>query len=220
MDAFEKELIEAVEQRSDVWRDARCGKFTSSEIWRLMVEPRSKNADWSETAIGYIHTKVAEELSGVVHQASNAYPLVWGEEQEPFARELFMKKTGLQVEVTGFKMLNNHYGGSPDGIVESEKSIIEIKCPFNSANFVDYLLTTEITEQNYREYYWQMQSNMLITSSELCYFIAYDPRFPDNMQLKIIKVKRNNEAIDRLLDKLPKAITLKMDLVNEIKNSL
>jgi len=217
MDQFEKELAAAVQQRSDAWRDARCGKFTSSEIWKLMTDPRSKSQELSDTARQYILTKVAEEISGVVHQGASSYPLVWGEEQEPVAREYFEKKTGLKVELTGFVIANNHYGGSPDGIVP-QQGIIEIKCPYNPGNHVDYLMADFIGESNYMEYYWQMQSNMLITSTEKCFFIAFDPRFDEPYRMKVIEVRRNDDDIARMTARIERAVEYKLRYIEILKS--
>jgi len=152
MDAFEEELAEAATQRSDAWRDVRAGRFTASEIFKLMGDPRSKEAraagEWSETATTYILTKVAEELTGQVHQASNAFPLVYGTDMEPQAKEYFTTVTGKEIKFAGFKLFTDHSGGSPDGYVDDD-AILEIKCPFNSANQINYLrLKTETVQAN------------------------------------------------------------------------
>jgi putative phage-type endonuclease len=220
MDNFDLELIQASEQRSEVWRDARCGKFTASEIWKLMTNPRSKSAEWSETALTYINTKVAEELTGQVHQNSNAFPLVWGEENEPNAKAYFENITKLKVEQCGFQPFTDHSGGSPDGLI-GEDSIIEIKCPYNSANQIDYLQIESDLDiyEGWPEYYWQMQANMLFTKRVQCYFITYDPRFNnDSQRIKVVLVLRNPEHQTAMLERLEKAIEKKLSILNKLKN--
>lgn len=220
MDQFDRELAEAAQQRSQAWRDIRAGKFTASEIWKLMGDPRSKAAkeagEWSETAQTYINTKVAEELTGQVHQASSAYPMVWGEDTEPLAKEHFTIITGKEVKHSGFKIFNLHAGGSPDGFVDD--GLIEIKCPFNSGNHVEYLKLVKGIEirESYPEYWWQMQANLLFNSKNLCYFAAFDPRFPEAQKMKIVEVHAHPEDQNRMAVRLHKAIDTKLEILKLI----
>jgi hypothetical protein len=217
LDAFEIELAEAAQQRSQAWRDIRAGKFTASENYKLMGEPRSKAAreagEWSDTAMTYINTKVAEEMTGQVHQNSAAYPMVWGEDMEPLAKEHFTKVTGEEVRYSGFKMFNPHAGGSPDGFVWD--ALIEIKCPFNSANHIEYLKLLKGIEikEAYPEYWWQMQTNMLFNDMDRCYFVAFDPRFPEKQKMKIVEVYKDVDDQMRFVKKLTLAIEEKLRLI-------
>lgn len=220
MDQFDIELAEAAQQRTQVWRDARAGKFTASEIYKIMTEPRNKKDReaglWSEGAMTYILTKVAEEITGQVHETSAAYPLVWGEDMEPQAKEYFTRVTGKAVMHAGFKVFNPHAGGSPDGFVED--GLIEIKCPYNSTNQVNYLRLQSGLEIAiaYPEYWWQMQANMIFNKRDKTYFVAYDPRFPDKYKMKILEVFANPEDQNTLLEKLGKAIEEKLRIIQQL----
>lgn len=223
MDEFEKALLEVSEQRDEVWRDARCGKFTASEIWKLMTEPQSKAdkeaGNWSKTALTYIHTKVAEELTGQVHQNSNAYPLVWGEEQEPNAKVQLEMRTGLRVTKCTFIPFTDHSGGSPDGLI-GDNSILEIKCPYNSSNQIEYLLVKDMADikKVWPEYYWQCQMNMLFSNRSHTYFVTYDPRFTDEKHiLRVIEFDAVPEDQDLCLKRLEKAIETKLAVIASLK---
>lgn len=223
MDDFEKALLDVSEQRDEVWRDARCGKFTASEIWKLMTDPQSKAdkdaGNWSKTALTYIHTKVAEELTGQIHQNSNAYPLVWGEEQEPVAKQVLEHKTGLQVTKCTFIPFTDHSGGSPDGLI-GENSILEIKCPYNSSNQVEYLLVKDVVgiKKVWPEYYWQCQMNMLFSKRTHCYFVTYDPRFTNEKHiLKVIEFDAEPEDQNLCLQRIEKAIATKLEIIESLK---
>lgn len=217
MDDFERELIEAQEQRSEAWRDARCGKFTSSEIWKLMVNPRSKSAEWSESAMTYIKTKVAEEITGYIHQASNAYPLVWGEDQEPIAKDVITTKRGYTIERAGFIAFTDHSGGTPDGFVNGD--LIEIKCPYNPANHIEYMMlkTAEDLLDFKPENYYQCMSNMLFAKKDGCKFFSYDGRFPEDKMLVELYIKADTDAQAKILERLERAIEKKIELVNQFK---
>lgn len=213
MDDFQRELIEAQEQRSNAWRDARCGKFTSSEIWKLMTNARSKSSEWSQTALTYINTKVAEEITGHIHESSPAYPLVWGEEQEPIAKQIIQGYFGLPIERAGFVAFTDHAGGTPDGYINDW--VLEIKCPYNPANHIEYLMleTAEDLLDFKPENYYQCQSNMLFTKKENCYLISYDGRFPDNKQIKVLELTANVDVHAEMLSRLDKAIETKLNRI-------
>lgn len=222
MDDFEKELLEASEQRSQVWRDVRCGRFTASEFWKLMGEPRSKAdkeaGNFSQTALTYIHTKVAEELTGQVHESSPAYPLVWGEEQEPNAKVLFEETTGNKVIPCTFQPFTDHSGGSPDGFV-LDTHILEIKCPYNSSNQIDYLFVKTIWDilEMWPEYFWQVQMNMVFAKRSRGYFVTYDPRFKEQKhRMKHIEFEALPEYQEQGLKKLDKAIAKKLEILKSL----
>lgn len=219
MDAFDLELAEASGQRTQAWRDVRAGKFTASEIHKLMGDPRSKAAkeagEWSDAANTYINTKVAEELTGHCEQArSNA--IEWGEELEPVAKEYFTLITGKPVKFAGFKIFNQHAGGSPDGFIDG--GIIEIKCPYNSGNQVEYLKLTKGIEiqAEYPEYWWQMQANMLFNSVNMCLFVTFDPRFPEKQKMHIVEVHADLDDQNRMAKRLHLAIEHKLNLIKKL----
>lgn len=225
MDQFEKELIEAQEQRSQAWRDARAGKFTASEIWKLLTEPRTKAAkeagEWSETAMTYIKTKVAEELTGQVHETGPAYPVVWGEEQEENAKAFFETRTGKTIKKAGFIAFTDHSGATPDGYIE--EAVAEIKCPYNSANHVEYLIwrTWVDLKENKPEYWFQMQTEMLFAKKNMGYFISFDPRMiKDEHKLKIIEVFPLIDDQQLILERIEKAIKTKIDIISCINTPI
>ncbi|MDE1971447.1 MAG: YqaJ viral recombinase family protein [Patescibacteria group bacterium] len=221
MDQFEKELISATPQGSEQWIDLRAGRFTASEFWRLVTEPRTKAAkeagEWSQTAMTYIKEKVAETLTGQPKTESYAYPLVYGKELEPQAREYFESKTGLIVSHCGFQVYTDHAGGSPDGLIGEDMGL-EIKCPFNSANQIDYLsLKAENFLDEYPEYFWQVQCNLKFTDRKLWYFVTYDPRFKkEEHKMKILKITPDAIAFAVIEEKLIKAIETKLQIISNL----
>lgn len=220
MDDFDRELAEASGQRTKAWRDVRAGKFTASEMWRLMGEPQSKAAkeagEWSDTATTYINEKVAEEITGFVHESATAASLEWGTDLEPVAKKHFEALTGRQVSEAGFKIYNAHSGGSIDG--DADGPIIEIKCPFNSGNHVEYMKLKKGIElrNEFPKIWFQIQSNLLFNSKPMCYFVSFDPRFPEKYKMKIVEVHEHKEDQEKIVQRIDKAIKSKLELINQI----
>lgn len=228
MDEFDKALIEAQEQKSETWHDIRAGRFTSSEMHKLLGDPRSKEAkergEWNDAAETYIHTKVAEQLTGLTHSVSNqgTGPLAWGEDNEPIAREYYQTQVldilGLTVTKAGFTVYGDHAGGSPDGFV-GDDALLEIKCPYNPANQIDYLKMKTVSDLKklHPEYWTQCQSNLIFTKRKSGIFIAFDPRFKIRKQImNELEFGIDNERQDLILTRLEKAIITKLEIVNSL----
>jgi hypothetical protein len=207
-----------IAQGTEEWDRMRIGRFTSSEMYKLLTNPRSK-ADQeagklSETALTYIQTKVAETLTGQQKINSYAYPLVYGKETEPVAIEKFCERTGFIHDPIGFVPFGDHAGGSPDGII-NEVDILEVKCPYAIDTQVDYLLLTDQWDlkRMFPEYYWQVQSNLLFTGKEHGHFVAFDPRYPEPKNIVHLIVKPIAEDFDRITNAIAKAVEEKLKLL-------
>lgn len=210
------------DQGSDGWNLARVGRFTASEMYKLMTEPKTKEAreagKLSEGAMTYVQQKVAEILTGQPKSESYAFPLVYGKELEPQAVEYFIKKTGFSYEPAMFVPFGDHSGGSPDGYI-NETDLLEIKCPFQSENMVDYLLLTDQWDikRNHPNHYWQCMSNLLFTEKEQLHFVAYDPRMENEKHRMVhIVIKPISEDFDRIAKKLEQAVKEKLSLLKTL----
>lgn len=200
-------------QRTDLWDKDRLGKFTASEIYKLMTDPKSKSDIFSETAWTYICSKVSETLTGYA-LVVNGEALVWGIEQENQAKKWFTTIKGMTIKELGFVAYNEHSGGSPDGQVED--GIIEIKCPWVTTNHIKHILDSENFRANFKQYYWQMQMNMMVTNNNKCYFISYDPRIDAESGMFIKEIERNQADIDAMVIKIEEAITAKESILKKL----
>lgn len=233
-----------VDQGSEAWEQVRAGRFTSSELWKIMecgkrpmtkdeLAARPKTGKGSATTqvpdpskmgakgLTYINQKVAEVLTGQPKQSSYAYPLVYGKETEPQAVEHFEKITGLITETIGFQTWGDHAGGSPDRIVGDSEGL-EIKCPFYSENQIDYLLLTDHWDlkANYPDHYWQVVSLMLFTDKKKWHFCTFDPRMIDDkhkMSHLVIEWDKVQEDIDTIVIALESAVRLKLEMLSRLK---
>lgn len=191
-----------VQDNETEWQQERLGKFTSSRIGDLMTSGRGKDKFWGDTAMNYIYEKVAELMTGVPHYIPENRAMDWGNEYEAEAIEKYNQTREVQAEHMGktFIQFNELCGGSPDASV-GEDGILEVKCPYNSANHIKTFITGEID----KKYMYQCQGNMLFSDRQWCDFVSYDPRMPEAMQLKVIRVERDDEICNAILERITKA---------------
>lgn len=230
-----------IEQGTEEWDRIRCGRFTSSELYRIMkcgyrpmtkeelsMRPKSGKgskttrvpdpSQMSDEGITYIYQKVAETLTGQPKPESYAYPLVYGKEQEPFAVEYFEKKYGVTCESVGFVTFSDHAGGSPDRFIGDEEGL-EVKCPFYSEHQVKYLMLTDHHDlkRNHPDFYWQIISLMLFTGRKTWNFCTFDDRMKsDKHKLTRLKIEwsKVEEDIDSVTRALEGAVKMKLELIN------
>jgi predicted phage-related endonuclease len=129
-------------------------------------------------------------------------PMEWGTETEPLARAAYeVLLDGEWVELSGFVEHPEYpfLGASPDGLVGSD-GCIEIKCP-NTATHIQTITTRDIE----KKYWYQMQTVMLCTGRSWCDFISFDPRLPENCQLFVERVERDNAAQTRIINEAMRA---------------
>lgn len=227
-----------VDQGSDQWEQIRAGRFTSSEIYKLMecgtrpmtpeeLAARPKSGKGSATkniadptkmgdkGMTYIYQKVAEVLTGRAKPGSYAYPLVYGKETEPQAVEHFERVTGLTCVETGFEPFSDHAGGSPDRLIGDDEGL-EVKSPFYSEHQISYLMLTDRFDLKnlYPEYYWQCVSLLLFTGRKKWHFCTFDPRMiKDEHKMTHIEILASDvsEDFDRINTALAAAIKIKLE---------
>lgn len=237
----EKTANKWIEQGTPEWDRVRIGRFTASEIYRLMepskremtqaelkARPKSGKGSsaklvydyskLSDAALTYVNEKVAEVLTGLPKSQGYAFPLVWGTDHEQEAAEYFENKSGLKLEKVGFFKYTDHAGGSPDRMV-SDGSILEIKAPYDSTNQIQYLLLTDHFDvrRNYFNYWCQCQANMLFTETKLCHFCTYDPRMiSDKHKLVHIEIPADTQFQDFIIEQIKKAVKEKLSLIQAL----
>ena len=181
-----------MEQRSEEWFEARLGKVTASRVADLLATIRS--GAWAASRKNYAAELVTERLTGKALPPYSNDAIQWGVDQEEPAREAYSKRTGNEVEETGFvdhpSIANS--GASPDGLV-GEEGLIEIKCP-TTATHIDTLLGADVNER----YRLQMMWQMACTGRQWCDFVSFDPRLPEQMQVFVKRFERDDEEIKEI----------------------
>jgi hypothetical protein len=195
-------------QEINDWAIKRCGKITSSEVYKIMNSGRKEF--FSQTGKSYIKAKVAEYLTQEPISRPTTYAMEWGNSHEFEAITVLKEKIENEVTYHGignpeFFSGGRFWGGSPDALTQD--CVIEVKCPFNSSEHLEHLLfkNAEDLKEYAPEYYWQIVSNMLLTNKEKAMFISYDPRFPEDMRLKILEFNLDKSDSKNLIDRLEMA---------------
>ena len=202
--------------------EQRFGKFTASEIWKLLVGGRAKDDVFGETAKTYIKEKAVEILTQRRKESFSSRATDWGNEYEYKAVQEYNRFYFVDVEYFGSTNpkfftcpeFEQYAGGSPDFLAGA--TVGEIKCPYDSVNHLDNLLLRNVDEfkKLHKEYYTQIQFNIHCTGSEVGHFVSYDWRFQDEKQLFILEIPKDKEHIELILDRLKIAIDNLNELIN------
>lgn len=178
-------------QGTEAWLAERAGCATASRFSDVCAKIKTGEA---ATRRKYKMQVVTERLTGNPVKGYVNSSMMWGTETEPLARQAYEASTGEIVEQVGFiKHLTIAYcGASSDGLIGDE-GMIEIKCP-ESTTHLEWLETGKAPP----EHMPQMQGQMWICDRKWVDFVSFDPRFPENLQLFIVRVQRDEEYIKTL----------------------
>ena len=215
-------------QEDEDWKDYRETVFTASEINRLTAEPSKKakeaGQELSDGAITYIIEKISARFGNPKFVYKNL-EMEHGKDTEPSAALKFCELLNLnpasdEVIYTSqggtVFFSDGIVGGTPDIILPSLKAICEIKCPNPQTHLYNKCFLTELNfRQNYPVYYDQMQLNMYLSEADYGYFFSFDDRFKaENIQHLTLRIERDEQRINEILDKASKAHELMNHLIN------
>lgn len=206
------EVAPIIEQRTPEWFQQRLGKVTASRVADIIATIR--NGNYAASRKNYAAELVTERLTGKNTEFFINDAIQWGMDQEALAKEVYTRRTGTTVIETGFE---DHptiemAGASPDGLL-SEDGLIEIKCPM-PATHQDTLLNEEINDK----YKIQMQWQMACTGRQWCDFVSFDPRLPEEMQLFIKRVDRDETVIRNLEEEVLTFLSEVAETVDSLEN--
>jgi len=178
-------------QGTPEWRAERCGCATASCFDAVMAKIKAGEA---ATRAKYRVQLVTERLTGNPVDGYQNAAMLRGIELEPEARMAYEAARGVVVEEVGFVKHPTiaNCGASPDGLV-GEDGVLELKCP-DSTTHLAYLEAGTVPS----DYLAQMQGQMACTGRAWCDFVSYDPRFPPNLQLFVVRVPRDDAYIKAL----------------------
>lgn len=189
-------IIYNIEQHSEAWHEARCGRVTGT---------RFKNLVSKETTDSYkdLVTNIAcEIITGEAEETYVSPAMQYGTEMEPEARREYETITDVPVIQAGFIIpdeehkYHNWIGISPDGLLPDD-GILEIKCPLARTHF-EYIERGVIPA----EYRYQVQGQLFVTGFKYCHFMSYVP----GMKPFIIEVLPDAELFELFNQRLDKLI--------------
>lgn len=207
-------------QRTDEWKAIRRGRFTASQIHRLMGKKFGNDlSDWTDTAATYIMEVVSQTFTDQDHELSTP-AIRWGNDHEPVARAYYEGYYNEQVEEVGFIMWpkNTAAGCSPDGIVIGKNRGIEIKCPYTiKAHMEAFMIENNADFLRLKpDYYYQCMSSMLFTGYPAWDFVSYHPFFKQNQRMTCIEIVADPAAFDMIEQRLNAAVIVRDKLIERI----
>jgi len=197
-------------QRIDEWYNERLGKFTASEIYKLIGIK-----GLGETGKTYAFEKAIEELFGTLEENFVSHDMERGIELEPLAFNKFKELKSLdfiEVSKCGFIELGKNAGASPDGLV-GDNAILEIKCP-RPNTFFKLVAEGEID----KKYLYQMQMQMMSTNTIKAHFFNYIV-FEGVEYWHEIIINRDESICDLIWDRIIEAEEIKKEYINKINNN-
>ena len=198
-----------VDQNSAEWFSLRLGKATMSNAAKFMA---NLGKSFGEPAKAYAIQLALEQITGRKSMAtfSNEHTLR-GIEQEPIARQLYEQENFVTVTNGGFFSASG-WGGSPDGLV-GDDGVIEIKSVISSTHYAT------LKRGSYDpSYHWQLMGHLLATQRAWVDFISYCSDFPENKQLIVYRVRRQDVADD--LKSLSGRLNEFLELVKTTKGAI
>lgn len=177
-----------IEQGSKEWLELRLGKVTASRIADVLAKGKSGEALSRED---YRYELVVQRLTGDPGESFTNAAMEWGTATEPQARIAYEAFADVFVEQVPFVLhpTIEWFGCSPDGLVQDD-GLLEIKCP-NSKTHIKYLNAGKPPAK----YVPQMQCQMAVTGRQWCDFVSFDPRLPEDLQLFVVRLDRDDDYI-------------------------
>lgn len=149
----------------------------------------------------YMAELVAQIGTGYQKQLDGIAALEWGKQNEPGARSAYEFSRGVEITEVPFIFKNDSFrvGISPDGLVEG--GLVEIKCPYESTNYIKFLCADKIKP----EWRWQAQFQMFVTGAGFVDFAQYDPRMK-SLPIKIVRLEKDQKDQAKFTECVPQFI--------------
>lgn len=193
------------DQGTDEWKQARVGVPSGSKFADIMAKGSGA------TRATYLTALALERITKVREDFKTTFAMEQGTEREPFARSAYEAHTGQFVTEIGFCMHDTlMVGVSPDGLV-GKAGMTEYKCPMPKTHLEYLRLDPGKCPTAYR---WQVQGQLWVAEREWCDFVSYNPDFPENAQMVIRRVVRDEIAIAELESEVVKFLE---DIEREIR---
>ena len=189
-----------MQQRDAEWMAIRAGRWTASAAADLMAKTKSGPAAARANLVARI---AVERLTGrPVEGGYRNAAMERGIALEPEALAAYSFETGAAVEECAWAEHPEiaNVGCSPDGLV-GDDGLVEIKAPDAMARHLDALLSG----QHVYDYRHQLMFQLFVTGRAWVDCVSYDPRWPTEHQLAIVRVQRDEKAIAEIVAEIAAA---------------
>lgn len=203
-------MVENVEQRTPEWYAMRLGKVTASRVADVMAKTKT---GVSASRENYLSDLVVEKLTNQPTESFVNDAMQWGIDTEPLARMAYEVHSGNLVYTVPFvdHPTIDFFGCSPDGLVAAD-GLIEIKCPNSKAH-----IQTILSSKAPTKYIPQMMAQMACTGRQWVDFVSFDPRLPEDLQLFVVRVNRDDEYIAKLEEEVSIFLKEVEETVNKLR---
>jgi exodeoxyribonuclease (lambda-induced) len=185
-------FIDGLVQGTEEWHEARRGRITGSRF--KDARDRLKNGQPSGKCTLYALDVARERCGGKAADKYQNAAMRFGTEQEPEARAAYEAISGNVVYEVGFAVDEEGYFGlSPDGLV-GDDGVLEIKTMVSSDTLFKAMVDGDISE-----YIDQINGYLWLLGRKWVDLVLWAPDLaPLGMQMKVIRVERDEDAIEAL----------------------
>lgn len=195
---------EDVPQGSEAWLRIRLGTPTTSNFGKI-ITPTGKRSSQSQD---YLNELLGQLLAGKVEEMHKSYAMQRGNELEPEAVSYYERYYNTTTKEVGFvTTTDGRIGCSPDRLV-GRHGLLEVKCPLYKKHVAN-LRSGKIDKQ----YYPQVQGQMLLTKRDWCDWISYHPDMPAS----IVRVERDDDYLELLKEYLNEFLCEMDEIIEMLK---
>ena len=194
-----------MEQRTAEWYQDRLGHATGSRASDILAGKDTQSRK------GYITQLVTERLTGRAQDSFTTVDMQRGIDVEPLAKAAYQASHELTDDVGFVKHpLILWFGASPDALVGKE-GLVEIKCP-RSTTHLEYIQAGKPPTK----YVPQMLAQLSCTGRKWVDFVSFDDRFPEHLQLFVVRFQPAQEEIEKFESKVKEFLSEVQNLMEKL----
>lgn len=186
------------EQRTPEWFAARVGRVTGTMADAVLAQGRTKGSE-SVQRKKLRYRLALERITGRPFEKDfQTQAMADGVEKEPLAFAAYEALTGVLLDRAGFcAHTTQPIGCSVDGYLGDWEGLVSIKCP-------EWHTHAETVRGKSIDtgYMRQIVHEQLVTGAQWTDFVSFHPDFPERLQLAVIRVERNPQAISQYAEEL------------------
>jgi len=187
------------------------GYITASQVSALMVNG-SVRKPFGRGAVTYAR-ELARVIVGIQKKELDTPDIQRGNELEEEALQAFERKMFVELERPNFKPhpVIEHFGGTADGL--AWEFGVDTKCP-NAKNHHDNLIECA----QLKKYQGQFQAYMELYDRDRWALASYNPKFPPESRLVVCWMKRDQEYIDKMKERVELFWPIVEEEVEQLEN--